>query len=69
MVYDCASLGPNALALAVKVFGADRIMLGSDYPIFTPERLCGVVDEAGLAEPDKELILSGTARRLLESLA
>jgi aminocarboxymuconate-semialdehyde decarboxylase len=31
---DCASLGPRALGLAVEVFGAERVMLGTDYPIF-----------------------------------
>lgn len=69
MVYDCASLGPNALALAVKVFGADRVMLGSDYPIFSPERLRTIVENAEINDADKALVLSGTARRVLERLA
>ncbi|HEY0421104.1 MAG TPA: amidohydrolase family protein, partial [Acetobacteraceae bacterium] len=34
---DNASLGPKALALGLAVFGADRVMLGTDYPIFATE--------------------------------
>ena len=34
IVFDCASLGPRALEMAVKVFGAERVMFGTDYPIF-----------------------------------
>jgi aminocarboxymuconate-semialdehyde decarboxylase len=69
MVYDCASLGPNALTLAVKVFGADRVMLGSDYPIFAPEDLRSVVDDAEISAADKAMVLQGTARRVLDRMA
>lgn len=34
---DNASLGPHALALGIAVFGADRVMLGTDFPIFATE--------------------------------
>jgi aminocarboxymuconate-semialdehyde decarboxylase len=66
MVYDCASLGPNALTLAVKVFGADRIMFGTDYPIFAPGKPRDAVEKADISEADKEMVLSGTAQRVLE---
>ena len=65
LVYDCASMGPLALELAVKVLGADRIMLGTDYPIFTPDQARDTVAAASLSEADRAMILSGTARRLL----
>jgi predicted TIM-barrel fold metal-dependent hydrolase len=68
MVYDCASLGPRALALAVKVFGADRVMLGTDYPIFAPARLHDVVEAAEISDPEKELVAAGTAERVLAAL-
>jgi aminocarboxymuconate-semialdehyde decarboxylase len=68
MVYDCASLGPNALTLAVKVFGADRVMLGTDYPIFAPDRPRAAVEEAEITDADKAMVLAGTARRVLEQL-
>lgn len=61
MVYDCASLGPRALELAVKVFGADRIMVGTDYPIFSPNVVRDAVEAADLTEADRNQILNVTA--------
>lgn len=69
MVYDCASLGPRALELAVDVFGADRIMMGTDYPIFMPHQVRDTVMAANLSEADRNLILHGTARRILDQLS
>ena len=69
MVYDCASLGPRALELAVRVFGADRVMLGTDYPIFTPDQVRDTVEAAELSEAEKILVLGGTAERVLDRLA
>jgi len=61
MIYDCASLGPRALELAVKVFGADRIMLGTDYPIFAPDVVRETVEASDLGQFDRDRILYGTA--------
>ena len=69
LVYDCASLGPRALELAVRVFGADRVMMGTDYPIFTPDQVRDTVEAADLSDTDKAMILSGTAARVLEQIA
>lgn len=69
MVYDCASLGPRALELAVRVFGADRVMLGTDYPIFTPDAVRDTIEAAELSPEEKRAVLRGTAERVLESLA
>jgi aminocarboxymuconate-semialdehyde decarboxylase len=69
MVYDCASLGPRALELAVRTFGADRVMLGTDYPIFTPDQVADTVAAAALTDAEKAMVLSGTASRVLERLA
>lgn len=65
MVYDCASLGPRALELAVRVFGADRIMLGTDYPIFSLDPVRETVEAAEIAEPDCAAMLRGTASEVL----
>ena len=66
LVYDCASLGPRALELAVRSFGADRVMLGTDYPIFAPDQVGETVEAAAISEAEKEMVLSGTASRVLE---
>lgn len=68
MVYDCASLGPRALELAVRVFGADRVMLGTDYPIFTPDAVHDTIEAADLSTEEKHLVLRGTAERMFENL-
>jgi predicted TIM-barrel fold metal-dependent hydrolase len=66
--YDCASLGPRALEAAVKLFGADRIMLGSDYPIFKDDPYTHAVVPADLTAEQKEQIAGGTASALLANL-
>ena len=69
MVYDSASLGPRALECAVKVVGADRIMLGTDYPIFMPSNGHAHLASAGISDSEKLAIARGTARHVLASLA
>ena len=61
MFYDCASLGPLALAHAVRVLGADRIMLGTDYPIFSADPVRDTVEAAQIEDSDRRRILQGTA--------
>jgi predicted TIM-barrel fold metal-dependent hydrolase len=41
-------------------------MMGTDYPIFTPDQVADTVEAADLSESDRALILSGTAARLLD---
>jgi aminocarboxymuconate-semialdehyde decarboxylase len=67
MWYDCASLGPRALEAAVALLGADRIMLGSDYPIFK-ENPVQVVQAANLTPDQRDQILGQTAATLLAGL-
>lgn len=66
--YDCASLGPRALEAAVKLFGADRIMLGSDYPIFKDDPYHHAVVPADLTAEEKRQITWGTAHDLFKRL-
>jgi predicted TIM-barrel fold metal-dependent hydrolase len=66
--YDCASLGPRALEAAVKLFGADRIMLGSDYPIFKDDPYAHAVLPADLSDEDKEQVTWRTAHDLFAHL-
>jgi aminocarboxymuconate-semialdehyde decarboxylase len=63
--YDCASLGPRALRLAVHAFGADRIMLGTDYPILQPNAVRGTLAKAEIDPAERELVLHGTASSLI----
>ena len=65
--YDCASLGPHALEAAVKLYGAERIMMGSDWPIFKEDPWQTAVQPANLSDEEKMLIRYGTATALLDS--
>jgi predicted TIM-barrel fold metal-dependent hydrolase len=66
---DCSSLGANALEQAVRVFGADRVVLGTDCPIFDTQHTLAAVRDARLADVEREAILSGNASALLARLA
>jgi len=58
--------GPRGIALAAKVFGADRILFGSDSgPVATLGPTVASVKRAEIGKSELELILSGNARRLL----
>lgn len=45
--------------------GADRILFGSDYPVMVPSRLLREINTVELSDEEREMILSGNARRLL----
>jgi predicted TIM-barrel fold metal-dependent hydrolase len=61
---DTASFGPRAIAAAVACFGAERVLLGSDCPIFDTGRAVQAVEAAGLDLSAKALVLGDNARRL-----
>jgi predicted TIM-barrel fold metal-dependent hydrolase len=66
--YDTANGEPDALAHAVKVYGVDRILFGSDYPYWTGEsydHAARYMEMAGLGEHDVSAIRSGNASTLL----
>jgi predicted TIM-barrel fold metal-dependent hydrolase len=63
---------PNApsaaeLSALVRHIGADRVMLGSDFPWYDPVRTADLVDGLpGLGAGERAAILGGTAVRLLD---
>jgi len=65
---DCASLGSRALEQAVAVFGADRVVLGTDDPIFGTARTISCIDQSRLSLNDQTLILQANAAKLLGRL-
>ncbi|HEY1363526.1 MAG TPA: amidohydrolase family protein [Xanthobacteraceae bacterium] len=68
LYYDCASLGPRALQLAVKTFGADRIMLGTDYPIFELNPVADTVGKAEIDDDERDFVLRRTAESVISRL-
>ena len=65
LVVDCASLGPRALECAVSVFGAGRVMFGTDYPIFTSDVSAHALGDAAIGEAARAQVASGTALAVL----
>jgi len=61
---DTASFGPRAIELAVALFGAERVVLGTDCPIFDTARMLGSLADARLDAETRERIRFGNARRL-----
>lgn len=58
--------GPRGIALAAKVFGADRILFGTDSgPTASVAPTIASVREAAITDADRELVFRGNARRLL----
>ncbi len=64
-MFDTASLGPRSLEMAVAVLGAERIMLGTDYPIFDSRVATDALAAAHLTDAARNAVASGTARRVL----
>jgi hypothetical protein len=58
---------PQVYSQVAQLVGSDRILFGSDYPLLAQSRLLEEIDSSGLPEDAKGLILSGNARRLLDT--
>lgn len=65
--YDTCSFHAPALACAIETVGADRLVLGSDYP-FRGGVERAVRDLDVLAEPERSLVASIGPRRLLDAV-
>jgi 6-methylsalicylate decarboxylase len=66
--YDTVNSHPAALRCACESFGADRLLLGTDYPyVMGPSwaPLVRYVEESGLPRADIDGILGGNAQKLL----
>ncbi len=57
---------PTSLRHAVAVLGADRFLLGSDWPLASHARARRWVEAAGLAPGEQEAIIAGNLLRVLE---
>jgi aminocarboxymuconate-semialdehyde decarboxylase len=65
--FDTVSEQPSALRCACEAFGVDRLMLGTDWPMLSPEQVKHFVDyvSEALPEPDATAILDRNAAELL----
>jgi predicted TIM-barrel fold metal-dependent hydrolase len=62
---DCSSLGPRSLEIAVDLYGADKVLFGTDCPIFSTPWSLDAVKNADLTDQQRQMILSTNAEKLL----
>ena len=65
---DCSSLGPRAIEIAAAFYGTDKILFGTDCPIFMTDWSLDAVANTRLSDADKHAIREGNAARLLKPL-
>ncbi len=65
VIVDCNSLGSRAIELATEVYGAEKIVFGSDGTAFGMDWTNKAIADARISEADKDLIRGGNAKRLL----
>ena len=68
VMVDCNSFGPRAIERAVDVFGADKIVFGSDGSEFGVDWSLDAVAKADIPDAAKQAILAGNASALLDRL-
>ncbi|MDE7361298.1 MAG: amidohydrolase family protein, partial [Oscillospiraceae bacterium] len=66
---DCSSslyaMTPEHAAELIRKIGADRVMWGTDYPMWSAAEELGRFDKLPLTDAERQLILCDNARRLL----
>jgi len=65
IMVDCNSLSGRALELAVHVYGADKIVYGSDGTDFGMNWTNNAINEARISDAEKNAIRGGNAKRML----
>ncbi len=69
VLVDCSSsfyaLPPEQSLAIIRAYGAERVLFGSDYPMWDPGAELSVLRKLGLSRAETELILHENAERLL----
>jgi len=66
--FDIMGLNPQTIRYLVDLLGAERVVTGSDWPIWAPvsrKALSAAFTAAGLTAEQQKLVAEGNARRLL----
>jgi predicted TIM-barrel fold metal-dependent hydrolase len=61
---DAVCVWAPALVSTLAFFGPQRVMFGSDYPFWEPERTYSTIEEAGFDDDVRQSITAGNARRV-----
>ena len=68
LVVDCNSFGPRAIETAVALYGADKIVLGTDGTNFGMKWSMDAVNDAAISDAERHAILHGNAAAIIEPL-
>jgi predicted TIM-barrel fold metal-dependent hydrolase len=68
VLLDCNSFGAHAIEAAVRLYGVERILCGTDGSSFGYEWTANAVQKAQISQAEKTQILDGNARRLLAAI-
>ncbi len=63
---DCNSFGPRAIEAAVSLYGAERIVCGTDGSAFGVDWTRKALEEARIGEDERDLILRRNAAAMME---
>lgn len=70
LYYDCSStfawIGPEKAAKIIRKLGADRVMFGTDYPMWEPKLELEVFFRMNLSEDENKAVLSENAKRIFK---
>lgn len=66
---DCNSFGAGAIEAAVRLYGADRIVCGTDGSEFGTDWTAKALAQAQIGEEARQKILHGNARKMMANLA
>jgi aminocarboxymuconate-semialdehyde decarboxylase len=65
MITDTVSPHAMGMEFAIKYYGIDRVMYGTDYPCWDPATALRLLDELELSAGDKQKLFHDNARRIL----
>ena len=56
---------PEIYRLAAQIFGAEKLLFGTDFPLLRAKRYLAEIESAGLSDEDRKKLLGENARRLI----
>ena len=70
LYYDTVNFNPHMLKMVREMIGADRMVLGSDYPhlLGSIERAVSSIESLDIPEEEKQRIFAGTALSILNNV-
>jgi predicted TIM-barrel fold metal-dependent hydrolase len=69
VLVDCNSFGPRAIEAAVALYGAERIVCGTDGSAFGVDWTRKALQDARISADEREAILQGNAATMIEKVA